>query len=68
MHKAETAYTIIGDEIREHKKRPTITNLALENVTVLEYDHTGACTHASLEGRSLSPHPKASDATCTILT
>ena len=68
VHKAETAYTIVGDEIREHKKRPTITNLALENVTVLEYDHTGECTHASLEGRNLSPNPKASDTTCTILT
>ena len=67
VHRAVTAYTIVGDTIKGHEKRPTITGLALENVTVAKYDHTGECTHAAVDlGADLAPRPKASDATCAL--
>ena len=64
---AERLPAELGDTIKGHEKRPTITGLALENVTVAKYDHTGECTHAAVDlGADLAPRPKASDATCTL--
>merc|ERR1712124_58109 len=68
VKKAIDAYTIVGDTIAHHGQRPTILGLTLENITVRKYAHTGECTHASLTLKgNLSPKPKPSDATCTIV-